>query len=412
MTSAASTVRWFRLLVYGLIMASAAGQFALVPVMPVYAHRLGLSAFQQGSVLAATGIAALAVCLRSGQLCERFGARRMTLLAGLLMAAGTSGQALAGGFPALFAARLAFGAGYGLIWTAGLAWLAAATPGGTPTLGATVASGGIGGVLGPAVSGVLVQRLGLAAPPFATAVLFALMTAGLAVIHMPAAQPAPRRSTPASLRVVAANRGLVWASVAVVTAGLSTSVCALLVPAELHANGATPAQTGLQFAISGAVFAIGSALTAASGRRALRVPVLCGAMLAQTAAITLAVASTATLPVVAMLYLTTMARSVLWTVSYPFAASSGEQDGIGVSTSVGMLNSVWAATTVAAPLAAAVASARFGPRGAFGMAEFAALGLMTAGLLAGLTRHRNRPGGTARHDRSASAASMDSAQVT
>jgi MFS family permease len=328
------------------------------------------------------------------------------------MAAGTSGQALAGGFPALFAARLAFGAGYGLVWTAGLAWLAAATPGGTPTLGATVASGGIGGVLGPAVSGVLVQRLGLAAPPFATAVLFALMTAGLAVIHMPAAQPAPRRSTPASLRVVAANRGLVWASVAVVTAGLSTSVCALLVPAELHANGATPAQTGLQFAISGAVFAIGSALTAASGRRALRVPVLCGAMLAQTAAITLAVASTATLPVVAMLYLTTMARSVLWTVSYPFAASSGEQDGIGVSTSVGMLNSVWAATTVAAPLAAAVASARFGPRGAFGMAEFAALGLMTAGLLAGLTRRRNRPGGTARHDRSASAASMDSAQVT
>jgi hypothetical protein len=77
-----------------------------------------------------------------------------------------------------------------------------------------------------------------------------------------------------------------------------------------------------------------------------------------------------------------------------------------------MLNSVWAATTVAAPLAAAVASARFGPRGAFGMAEFAALGLMTAGLLAGLTRRRNRPGGTARHDRSASAASMDSAQVT
>src|ERR1700677_995779 len=165
MTSAATTVRWFRLLVYGLIMASAAGQFALVPVMPVYAHRLGLSGVQQGTVLAAAGIAALAVCLRSGQLCERFGARRMTLLAGLLMAAGSSGQALSGGFPELFAARLAFGAGYGMVWTAGLAWLAAATPGGTPTLGATVASGGIGGVLRPAAPPVLVQRLGLAAPP-------------------------------------------------------------------------------------------------------------------------------------------------------------------------------------------------------------------------------------------------------
>ena len=35
--------RAFGLLMYGLILASAAAQFALVPVMPVYAHRLGLS---------------------------------------------------------------------------------------------------------------------------------------------------------------------------------------------------------------------------------------------------------------------------------------------------------------------------------------------------------------------------------
>jgi hypothetical protein len=115
-----------------------------------------------------------------------------------------------------------------------------------------------------------------------------------------------------------------------------------------------------------------------------------------------------------MLYLTTMARSVLWTVSYPFAASSGEQEGIGVGTSVGMLNSVWAATTVAAPLAAAVATAHFGPRGAFGLAELATLGLMTASWLAGAARRRNRPGGdgTDHHGRTASAASVGSAQIT
>ena len=111
--------RLFRLLLYGLILASAAAQFALVPVMPVYAHRLGLSGFQQGMVLGATGLATLAVSVPAGTLSDRFGARRITLAASLLMAAATLAQALAGGFGALLASRLAFGAGYGVVWTAG-----------------------------------------------------------------------------------------------------------------------------------------------------------------------------------------------------------------------------------------------------------------------------------------------------
>src|SRR6202044_3236761 len=114
----------FRLLIGGLIGVSAAAQFALVPVVPVYARRLGLSGFQQGLVLGATGLAILAVSVPAGTLSDPFGARRITLAAGLLMAAATFGQALAGSFPALLAARLAFGAGYGVVWTAGLCWLA------------------------------------------------------------------------------------------------------------------------------------------------------------------------------------------------------------------------------------------------------------------------------------------------
>src|ERR1700683_484361 len=118
----ATGTRAFGLLMYGLILGSAAAQFARVPVMPVYAHRFGLSGFQEGMVLGATGLATLAVSVPAGTLADRLGARRITLAAGLLMAVATAAQACAGSFPALLAARLAFGAGYGVLWTAG-PWL-------------------------------------------------------------------------------------------------------------------------------------------------------------------------------------------------------------------------------------------------------------------------------------------------
>jgi MFS family permease len=68
--------RLFRLLIGALILASAAAQFALVPVMPVYARRLGLSGFEQGMVLGATGLASLAVSVPAGTLSDRLGCTR------------------------------------------------------------------------------------------------------------------------------------------------------------------------------------------------------------------------------------------------------------------------------------------------------------------------------------------------
>src|SRR5215467_2319442 len=99
-------LRLFRLLIYGLVLASSAAQYAVVPILPVYAHRFGLSGLQQGMVLGATGLATFAVSLPAGALSDRFGARRLTLWAGWLMAVALLAQAMAGSFPVLLAARL------------------------------------------------------------------------------------------------------------------------------------------------------------------------------------------------------------------------------------------------------------------------------------------------------------------
>ncbi len=213
-------------------------------------------------------------------------------------------------------------------------------------------SGGIGGVLGPAVTGVLVQRLGLGAPWLLAAAGFAAITVGLALVRTSGGTAVSAASSGASLRTAARNRGFLWAAAAVITAGLTNGVCSLLGSGlELHAAGASTTRIGLDFAIAGLVFAVGSAVTAGAGQRALTAVVICCGMLAEAAAFSVTAVSTTTLAVVAMLYAVTAARSVLWTVSYPLAATSAEQDGMGLGAVVGLLNGIWAATAVVSPLA-------------------------------------------------------------
>jgi hypothetical protein len=178
--------------------------------------------------------------------------------------------------------RLAFGAGYGMVWTAGLCWLAGAAAG------------------------------------------FTMIAAGLAAFRVPPGAAAPRAGKMPGLRAVAMNRDLIGAAAAVVTAGLSTGVCALLVPALLHAAGASAGQIGLYFAAAGIMFAAGSAVTAAAGRRPVSLPVTCGGMLVLAAALTPAVVGATPLLLLVRLCVTTAGRSVLWTVSYSLAAAAGQ----------------------------------------------------------------------------------------
>jgi MFS family permease len=364
------TTPLFRPLIYSLILASAAAQFAIVPIMPTYAHRLGLSGLQEGMVLGATGLAALAVSVPAGALSDRFGARRITLWAGLMMTIATLGQSLATSFPLLFAARLAFGMGYGMVWTAGLCWLAGAARG-RSAVGGSVACSGVGGVAGPAIAGVLVQHLGLAIPGLAAAGCFAVITIWLGALRMPAGLVASRRRAGASLRAAARDRTVICAAIAVVIAGLTTGVSSLLAPAQLHAAGASAGRIGLDFAISGMLFVAGSTLTASAGHRALKLSVLCGGMLAVTVSLAPAAVSTAPLAIVTMLCVTTAGRSVLWTVSYPLAADAAERGGVGTGAVIGLLNGIWAATAVLGPLAAGAAAEHLNVRAVYAVTEVA-----------------------------------------
>ena len=388
------TARLFRLLVYCLVLGSSAGQFAVVPILPVYAHRFGLSGCQQGMVLGAIGLATLAVCLPAGALADRVGARKLTLAAGLLITVALGAQAAAGGFVTLLLSRLAFGVGFAVVWTAGLAWLAGASSG-RSGLGGSVVSGGAGGVAGPAVAGVLVQYFGLAVPFFAAAAGFALITAALAAVRAPAGTPGPAAGVGSSVRAAASQRGTIAASAAIVTAGFTTGVGALLVPREMHAAGASPGQIGLVFSVAGVLFVVGSGVTAALGGRAVRLPVILAGMLALALALLPGAFTVASLALAAMLCATTAARSVLWTVSYPLAADGAERSSAGLGVVMGLLNAVWAATVLVGPLAAGAAAGHFSPQTVIRLTAALCLAVLAATALA-VRQKRNaarQPGG-------------------
>jgi MFS family permease len=365
----------FRILSYGLVLASAGMQFAVVPVVPVYAHRFGLSGLQQGLVLGATGLASLAVSLPAGVFADRFGARRLTLWAGVLMAIAMLIQALAGSFVILLLARLLFGIGYAVVWTAGLSWLAEAAPEGQGLSG-SVASAGLGGVAGPALAGVMVQYFGLGSPFLAAAVCFAVLTGALALFRTPLAVPAPSAHMARSLRAATSDRMTLAAAAAIVTAGGTTGVSALLVPSQLHADGAPPGRIGLVFAMAGLVFVAGSALTAYVGRRAVRTSVILAGMLALALAFSPAALTSAPIAIVAMLCATTAARSVLWTVSYPLAAAGAERSGAGLGVVMGLLNGIWALTVLLGPLVAGIAAQVASPQAVFAMTAAACIAVL------------------------------------
>jgi MFS family permease len=180
------------------------------------------------------------------------------------------------------------------------------------------------------------------------------------------------------------------------TAGVTTGVSALLVPQRLHATGASPGQIGLAFSVAGVLFVAASTLTAAAGGRAVRTPVAFAGMLALTLAVSPAALTLAPWAVVTMLCATTAARSVLWTVSYPLAATGAQRSGAGLGVVMGLLNGVWAATALLSPLLAGLAAEHVSPRAVFATTEAECVVMLAATVvLARRTRHPDQsiPGG-------------------
>jgi predicted MFS family arabinose efflux permease len=367
------------LLLFAAVFVGEAMWSAIVPLVPEYAHRYELSPLQSGFLLASASVAILVVSIPAGVVGDRFGARRVTLVALAVMALGDAGQGVASGFWGLVAARTLFGVGFGALWTTGLAWLSEATgERGSQALALTVTTAGIGNVAGPAFAGVLVDRFGLGAPFTLAAVVTAVLVGALALQTSGTGHRDAHASAPAGGAVRAAVRDrLVVASLVLMgLGGMIGGAVNLLAPLELHRDGVAATGIGAAFAASAVLFIGCSAVVAHIGDRAVRAGVGAAACACAAAVLLIPLASTSSTSVVAFLLARGPVTAVLYTVTFPLGAAGGRGAGIGVGTVAALLNIMWAASMLVAPVTAGAVSQAAGDRAAY--AAVAVLSIVVA----------------------------------
>jgi MFS family permease len=384
--------------VHAAVFMAALGQNEIVPLLPRIGHRYGLSAAANALLLAAPGIAMLALCVPIGALSDRLGARRLTLAGGVILCVASFGQALPS-YGALIASRLLLGAAFGIVFTSGLVWLARATDAaGSSRLGATVTSASVGSVLGPAIGGLLGQGAGTAAPFLVTGTVAALVATLLFTTPRSVAAPARTPPAPAPPRAGVARAAreptVLAATAALLISGVVASATQLLAPSELHHAGANAGTIGLIFSAASILYILVSAIVVWRGRRATNVRV--NALAAMGAALSLAPGAlrVGAIPVVLTLFIATFPRATIGTIAYPLATTRAARVGVGSGIAIGFLNAVWAGGIVVSPLVAGALSQGFGPQGGY----IGILAATTAGALALLVYTRRLGLPTARAD--------------
>ena len=184
-------------LLYALFFVAGVAQAAIVPLLPRLSARFALSATETALLLALPGLATLAVSVPAGLAADRLGARRVTLIAGLLLCLSSLAQATPS-LAALLAGRIAFGIGFGVVWTTGMAWLSDLDAGGGRSLGPAVTCSSVGIMVGPAVGGMLAEFAGLSTAFVAVAVVAAAVVVPLAAVPEGRRRPVGRNRRAAS----------------------------------------------------------------------------------------------------------------------------------------------------------------------------------------------------------------------
>ena len=349
------------------------------PLLPTFRSDLGLSTLETSSLLAVPWGVMFALAIPIGAAADRFGARAVTLVGGMLLAAGAFVQGLAPNFATLLLGRTLFGLALGIAWTAGIAWLAGQPSGGSGAIGGTTSAAALGFVVGPALGAALAEHFGTAVPFFASGALAVLVTVGLGAVR--GVKPGRVRQREPVLRTIRAGRHepvIAGAVLMVLLSGLANGATNLLVPLGLDDGGFSPTQIGVVFSAAAALFLVVSIGVARRGDALVHVRIA-GFGLVATALVlvgTTVVGGTAGL--LALVYLRVLfAWALLATITYPLAVAGARAASLRVGAIVGVVNVAWSLSATLGPLGGGALAETVGARGTFAIVglAFATVGI-------------------------------------
>ena len=321
---------------------------ALTPLLPHFAHELGLSKTRAGGLVAAFAAGALMGGLPGGIASTRLGARRSVLVGLAGMAVASIGFAFAGSFWSLFAARFVQGCSSGFTWAGALAWLLAATPRARrgEVIGAALGAAVFGALFGPVI-GAAAALAGRAAVFCVLAALTVVLGAWTARLAAPAPEERSAVGLPRALR----NRRFAAGLVLMALASLLFGVLGVLGPLHL-------ARAGWGAAAIGGIWLVGAACETVQApllgrlldRRGRLLPVRVSLAASALASLGLATGARPLL-YVPLIVAAEATYGALFTPAFALIADGAEGAGLAQGMAFGFMNAAWALGAVVGPAA-------------------------------------------------------------
>lgn len=349
---------------------------AVLPLLPHYVNRFGLTTLQAGIVLAAYPISVPFVSLACIVWVPRVGARRITVLSAMLMTAATVVFAWAPTAIILTLARFLQGAASGSIWTASMSWVTDNAPPGRRgresgiVMGmlsaGSVAGPGIGALASVAGSGI---AFGLVAAVSAAGIVLALLAP---VGRTVAAEHDVWGAIGRGARQPATQAAIALAAVDMLAFGAVD----LLVPIHLGSHGES-------VVVIASAIGVGALLGAAVGPFAGRLVDRIG-----PATVGLAVAySVVAIPIVlaltppnwvqmAVLVVGGPMFAVVGSAIFPLSTLGADAAGVSHVTVTGLMGATWAAGFTIVPVALGVVADWSSPGAAYAVVVAAIVPVM------------------------------------
>lgn len=339
-----------------LMFVDASLYLAVIPLLPHYVERFGLSTFGAGVVVAAYPVSVPLVSLGCIVLVPRVGAKRITLVSAGLMSVATVIFAWAPNATVLVAARLVQGLASGSIWTGSMAWVTDNAPPDRRGRESGIVMGMLsaGSVAGPAV-GALAAWAG-------QELAFGLV-AGVSLLGVVLTALAPRGhlgGTPTQLRPAlgaAIRQSAMRAALALTLIDLLTfGAVDVLVPLHLGAGGTS---VGVIAAALGAGAALGAVTGPIAGRTVDRVGAQQVGLVTAGCIVVIPVVLALRPPTsvqLAILVIGGPLFALVGSAIFPLSSSGADAAGVAHVAATGLMGVVWAGGfTIVPVLAGAVA---------------------------------------------------------